>query len=87
MQKKAKLKTTNNQENEWGFFQVFHSDIYWVTQKLLQMYTANHATFLIRIRKIKIQICGNFWVTQYKYIYTKAISALSYVQEVVTHLL
>ena len=39
--------------------------IYWVTQKLLQIYTANHATFPIRIRKITVQICGNFWVTQY----------------------
>ena len=38
---------------------------YWVTQKLLQIYTANHATFPIRIRKITVQICGNFLVTQY----------------------
>ena len=37
---------------------------YWVTRKLLQIYTANHATFPIRIRKITVQICGNFWVTQ-----------------------
>ena len=35
---------------------------YWVTQKLPQIYTANHATFQIRIRKIKVQICGNFWL-------------------------
>ena len=39
--------------------------IYWVTQKLPQIYTANHATFPIQIRKIKVQVCGNFWVTQY----------------------
>ena len=39
--------------------------IYWVTQKLPHIYTANHATFLIQIRKIRVQICGNFWVTQY----------------------
>ena len=39
--------------------------IHWVTQKLPQIYTANHATFPIRIRKITVQICGNFWVTQY----------------------
>ena len=39
---------------------------YWVTQKLPQIYTANHATFPIQIRKITVQICGNFWVTQYK---------------------
>ena len=38
---------------------------FWVTQKLPQIYTANHATFPIQIRKIKVQICGNFWVTQY----------------------
>ena len=29
------------------------------------MYNANHATFPIWIRKITVQICGNFWVTQY----------------------
>ena len=38
---------------------------YWVTQKLPQIYTANHATFPIRIRKITLQISGNFWVSQY----------------------
>ena len=27
--------------------------------------TATHAIFPIRIRKITVQICGNFWVTQY----------------------
>ena len=37
---------------------------YWVTKKLLQIYTAKHATFPIRIRKITVQICGNFWFTQ-----------------------
>ena len=36
-----------------------------MTQKLPQIYTANHATFPIQIRKITVQICGNFWVTQY----------------------
>ena len=40
---------------------------YWVTQKLPQIYTANHATFPIQICKITVQICGNFWVTQYEY--------------------
>ena len=34
--------------------------VYWVTQKLPQIYTANHATFPIRLRKITVQICGNF---------------------------
>ena len=38
---------------------------YWVTQKLPEIYAANHATFPIRIRKITVPICGNFWVTQY----------------------
>ena len=46
-----------------------HGDIfmmrYWVTQKLPQLYTANHATFPIQIRKITVHICGNIWVTQY----------------------
>ena len=31
---------------------------------LPQIYTANHATFPIQIRKITVQIFGNFWVTQ-----------------------
>ena len=39
--------------------------MYWVTQKLPQIYTANHATIPKRIREITAQICGNFWVTQY----------------------
>ena len=38
---------------------------YWVTLKLPQIYTENHAIFQIRIRKITVHICGNFWVTQY----------------------
>ena len=42
---------------------------YWVTQKLPQMYTANHATFPIQLRKITVQICGNFCVTQYEFVY------------------
>ena len=37
---------------------------HWVTQKLPQLYTANLATFPIRIRKITVHICGTFWVTQ-----------------------
>ena len=41
---------------------------YWVVHKLPQIYTANHATFPIQILKITVQICGNFWVTQYAYI-------------------
>ena len=40
------------------------SQNYWVTQKLPQMYAANHATFPIQIRKSKEQISGNLWVTQ-----------------------
>ena len=38
---------------------------YWVPQKLPQIYPENHATFPTRIRKITVQICRNFWVTQY----------------------
>ena len=41
--------------------------LYWVTQRLPQIYTANHATFPRQIRKIVVQICGNFWVTQHIY--------------------
>ena len=37
---------------------------YCVTQKLPQTYTANHATFPIRKRKITVQICGKFRATQ-----------------------
>ena len=40
-------------------------DVYWVTQKLPQTYTAKHATFPMGIRKIIVQICRNFWGTQY----------------------
>ena len=36
-----------------------------MTQKLPQIYTENHATFRIQIRKITVQICGNFWAPQY----------------------
>ena len=39
--------------------------VYLVTQKSPQIYTVNHATFPIQIRKITVQICGNFCVTQY----------------------
>ena len=38
---------------------------YWVTRKLPQINAANHATFPKQTRKITVQICGNFWVTQY----------------------
>ena len=35
------------------------------------IYTANHAAFPIRIGKITVKICGNFWVTKYfKHIFT-----------------
>ena len=36
-----------------------------VLSYLRQIYTANHATFPIRKCKNTVQICGNFWVTQY----------------------
>ena len=32
--------------------------------ELPQIHTANHATFPRQIRKITIQICGNFWGAQ-----------------------
>ena len=38
---------------------------YWETQTLMQIYTANHATFPMRIRKITVKICENFWITQH----------------------
>ena len=38
---------------------------YWVTQKLPQINNVNHATFSIKIHKITVQICGNFWVPQH----------------------
>ena len=40
--------------------------VYWVTQKLPQIYTANHTTFPLHIRKVTVHICGNFWVIQYQ---------------------
>ena len=49
----------------------FDTELYWVTQKLPQIHTANHPTFPIRIRKITVQICGNFWVTRYVVKYVK----------------
>ena len=33
--------------------------------KLPQIYIANHATFRIQMYAITVQICGNFWGTQY----------------------
>ena len=39
--------------------------MYWVTFKLPQIFTGNHATFQKQICKITVQIFGNFWVTQY----------------------
>ena len=44
---------------------VIQYSLYWVTQKLPQIYNANYATFPIQIRKYTVQICYNFWVTQY----------------------
>ena len=54
-------------------------------------YTTNHATFPIKKRKITVQICGNFWVTQYHILhweYTTAFQKCSLilnVQKVLTH--
>ena len=55
-QPKVPVRVRNVVRNGWK---------YWVTQKLPQIYTANHATFQIQIGKITVLICGNFWVTQY----------------------
>ena len=54
------FETCAYEQMQYGF-----AVIYWVTQKLPKIYTANHATFLIQIRKITVQICGNLWVPQY----------------------
>ena len=40
------------------------SSSYWVVYKLPQINATNYTTFPIQIRKIKVQICSNFWVTQ-----------------------
>ena len=55
----AKISKLLNKKNLYLF-----SLLYWVTQKLPEIYTANH-DIPIQIRKITVQICGNFWVTQY----------------------
>ena len=47
--------------------------MYWVTQKLPKIYTAKHATFQIQMRKITVQLCDNFWVTQYVFILCIAV--------------
>ena len=48
------------------YMYLYHTvSLYWVTQKLPQIYTANHATFPIRIRKTTVQIFGNIWATKY----------------------
>ena len=53
--------------------------MYRVAQKLPQIYAANHATFPIRKRKITVQICGNFWVTQYLYQKTLRMCGLNHI--------
>ena len=55
---------------------------YWVVHKLPQIYTANHATFPIQIRKITVQICGNFWVTQYILLTSQCQFAIIFCQRV-----
>ena len=42
-----------------------HNYVVLADPEVTQIYTANHTTFPIQIRKITVQICGNFWVTQY----------------------
>ena len=54
-------------------------NVYWMVHKLSQIYTANHATFLIQISKIAVQFCGNFWVTHY---YASVSQSCPYVLDV-----
>ena len=73
--KTHKLSTRNRNRNPHH---------YWVTQKLPRIYTENHSTFPIQIRKITVQICGNFWVTQYmpmeEYLFLYTITFKSYLR-------
>ena len=71
----------NNQARRWaseGPPTVQLSCKYWVTQKLPQIYTANHETFPIQIRKITVQICGNFWVTPSTFSYISKSDIISF---------
>ena len=54
--------TRNSSQELAGCMGLKHT--YWVTKKLPQICTANHATFPIQIRIITVRICGNFWVNQ-----------------------
>ena len=63
----VQLFTRTNQNH------IIEPGLYWVVHKLTQIHTANPATFQIQIRKITVQICGNFWVTQYVYVWTRNI--------------
>ena len=60
------------------FLVTFQYYKYWVTQKLPQIYSVNHATVPIKIRKIIVQICGNFLVTQYNVCVQETFSLLNY---------
>ena len=51
-------------ENKVGVRQVQFS-MYWVTQKLTQIYTVNLRIRIGKVALFAIYICGNFWVTQY----------------------
>ena len=39
---------------------------YWGVHIFAQLYTENHATIPKQIHELTVQICGNFWVTQYE---------------------
>ena len=65
-----KVKFLDEEEKQIKLLAIFHSNIniYWVTQKLPQIYTV---ILRIRIGKVAwfaVYIYGNFWVTQYIYL-------------------
>ena len=43
----------------------WYNIIYWAFHILPQIYTENHATVPIQIDEVTVQVCGNFWGTQY----------------------
>ena len=60
-QKKKSEIESSLQEIDWGKgilaeTLALKGENYWVTKKLPQIYTANHATFPIRIRKITVHL-------------------------------
>ena len=62
--KKCRTKYTKKYEVLAILLYILRLNTYWLVHKLPQIYTANQATFPIQMRKISVQICGNFRVTQ-----------------------